>query len=130
MARPAAPQAVWYVRSWRFPLNALQRRWVDGETGEGRAGLGAIGGDHLGKLGHEFGRHDQLRHNGPHGPPRVAAVVHNENEPPARADSLYARQRLAERVWRGIRLIGRFGAFGVALRRWLRIGLISRGDYP
>jgi hypothetical protein len=40
------------------------------------------------------------------GLPRVAAVVHNKNEPPACADPLYTRQRLAEGVWRGIGFMG------------------------
>jgi hypothetical protein len=30
---------------------------------ESGARLGAIGRDHLGDLGHQFGRHDQLSHN-------------------------------------------------------------------
>jgi hypothetical protein len=75
---------------------------VDGKAGERGARLGTIGGNHLSEFGHEFGRHDQLRHDGPHRPPRVAAAVHNKNEPPACADPLYTRQRLAEGVWRGI----------------------------
>jgi hypothetical protein len=37
------------------------RNSVDGKAGEGGAGLGAIGRDHLSKFGHEFGRDHQLQ---------------------------------------------------------------------
>jgi hypothetical protein len=40
------------------------RDGVDGKPREGGARLGTIGRDHLGQVGHQFGRDYQLRHNG------------------------------------------------------------------
>jgi hypothetical protein len=60
-----------------FAPSMLNR--VDGKASEGGARLGAIGRDHLGEIGHEFGRDYQLRHNGP---ARVGVVVHDEDKPP------------------------------------------------
>jgi hypothetical protein len=80
------------------------RYGVDGEAGEGGARLGTIGRDHLSYLGHQFGRNNQLRYHRPGRAAWDAVVGHGEHEPPARADPLYARQRLTERVWRGIGL--------------------------
>jgi len=34
------------------------RHSVDGKASEGGARLGTIGRDHLGQVGHQFGRHD------------------------------------------------------------------------
>jgi hypothetical protein len=41
------------------------RHGVDRHSGERRARLGAIGGNHLSELGHQFGRNDQLRYHRP-----------------------------------------------------------------
>jgi hypothetical protein len=64
---------------------------VDGKKARKGARLGAIGRDHLGEIRHDFGRDHQLRHDRPPRPPRVAMVVHDENQPPAMSRSaLYA----------------------------------------
>jgi hypothetical protein len=57
------------------------RDGVDGETRESRARFWAIGRDHLGKLGHEFGRDHQLRYNCPRGPSGHAVGGHGKNQP-------------------------------------------------
>jgi hypothetical protein len=54
------------------------RYGVDGKTGESRARLGTIGGDHLGDLGHEFGRNDQLRYHRPGKAAWDAVVGHGD----------------------------------------------------
>jgi hypothetical protein len=59
------------------------RDGVDGKAGEGGARFGAIGRDHLGKLGHHFGWHHQLRDYGPCGPSGGAAIGYGENQPSA-----------------------------------------------
>ena len=59
------------------------RNSVDGKAGEGGAGLGAIGRDHLSKFGHEFGRDHQLRYNCPRGPSGHAVVGYSKNQPSA-----------------------------------------------
>jgi hypothetical protein len=58
------------------------RHSVDRKAGEGRTRLGAIGRDHLGKFGHEFGRDYQLRYHRPGGAARGAVVGHGEHESP------------------------------------------------
>ena len=71
------------------------RDGVDGKPREGGARLGTIGRDHLGQVGHQFGRDYQLRHNGSGGAVGIATVGHSEDEAPTRSDALNAHQRLA-----------------------------------
>ena len=53
------------------------RYGVDGKANEGRARLGAIGGDHLGQVGHQLGRDYQLRNHVAE-PLRAVPVAYSE----------------------------------------------------
>ena len=73
------------------------RYGVDGKPREGGARLGTIGRDHLGQVGHQFGRDYQLCHNGWRGPSGSLGVGSREDERRHEPDALYAHQRLAKR---------------------------------